>query len=120
MILGLGTDLCDVARIEKAIANPRFLERVYTDPERAHIQKRGAQSAAGLFAAKEAVAKALGTGFRGFSLRHIEVVGDSLGKPCCFLHEGARERLEALGGKTVWVSISHSGGFASATAIVEG
>ena len=120
MILGLGTDLCDVARIQKAIANPRFLERVYTAKEREHIAKRGAQTAAGLFAAKEAVAKALGTGFRGFALQHVEVVSDSLGKPCCFLHEGAKERLEALGGKAVWVSISHTGGFASATAIVEG
>lgn len=119
MILGLGLDLCDVGRIERALQNPRFLLRVYTPGERALIEARGAQTAAGLFAAKEAAAKALGTGFRGFGFADVEVLRDDLGRPVCRLHGGAQARLLALGGGTLLVSITHSGGFAAATAVLE-
>ena len=115
MMLGLGCDLCDVARIERALENPRFLERVYTPAERARIARRGSETAAGLFAAK-----ALGTGFWGFGFQDIEVIPDAMGRPVCGLTGGALERLQAMGGLRVWVSISHSGGFAMAVAVVEG
>ncbi len=120
MMLGLGCDLCDVARIERALERPRFLERVYTPAERARIARRGSETAAGLFAAKEAVSKALGTGFRGFGFQDIEVIPDAMGRPVCGLTGGALVRLQAMGGLRVWVSISHSGGFAMAVAVVEG
>ena len=66
MILGLGMDLIEVPRIAEMIKTDRFLQRIYTPAERAAIAEKGAQTAAGYFAAKEAVAKALGTGFTGF------------------------------------------------------
>lgn len=123
MIVGLGMDLCEIGRIARAIEKPRFLERVFTPSERARIadagERRRAEIAAGLFAAKEAVAKALGTGFSGFFADAIEITPDGLGKPVCALHGGAAARLEALGGETPWVTITHENGFAAATAIIE-
>ena len=120
MILGLGIDLIDIARIERAVnRSPRFLQRVYTEPERAEIARKGPQTAAGFFAAKEAVAKALGTGFRGFTLTDISVEPDELGRPVARLSGGAQARMEALGGRRIHVSITHAGGFASAVAVLE-
>ena len=70
MIYGIGTDLCDVGRIEKSIARPAFLQHVYTPAEQelivAHTGKKQAETAAANFAAKEAFLKACGTGLSGF------------------------------------------------------
>ena len=120
MIRGVGMDLCDIERMEKAIERPRFLERVYTERERARIlaangTRRG-EIAAGLFAAKEAVAKALGTGFNGFGPEDIEITPDALGRPVCTLHKRAADL--AQGGR-VHVSITHERGMAGATAVLE-
>lgn len=121
VIVGLGIDLIDIERIERAIGrHPRFLERVYTEGERAAIAQKGAQTAAGFFAAKEAAAKALGTGFRAFSMADISVEPDELGRPVARLRGGALARMEALGGRNLFVSITHAGGFASAVAVLEG
>jgi holo-[acyl-carrier protein] synthase len=119
MILGLGIDLCDIARIERAIKNERFLSRVYTERERAKIAERGFSTAAGYFAAKEAASKALGTGFRNFMLKDIEIIPDALGRPEAILYNGALERMRALGGHRMMVSITHSGGYAAAVFIIE-
>ena len=125
MLMGLGTDLCEIGRIRRAIERPRFLERVYTDAERARIgsapEARRGEIAAGLFAAKEAVAKALGTGIAGFGPAHIEVLPDGLGRPCCRLSGGALERANRLcpEGFRVWVSITHEAGMAAASAVLE-
>ncbi len=126
MILGVGLDLCDIGRIERAIEKPRFLERVYTPAERARIEAasgaRRSEIAAGLFAAKEAVAKALGAGFTGFFADAVEILPDAAGRPTCRLDGGARARAVALcGGEdfAVWVSVTHESGFAAATAILE-
>jgi len=81
MILGVGLDLEDIERIGRAIEKPHFLERIFSEEERAHIAQKGAQTAAGYWAAKEAVAKALGTGFRDFGMWDISVHNDELGKP---------------------------------------
>ena len=89
MILGVGLDLADIARIERAIEKPHFLERIYSEEERARIAQKGAQTAAGYFAAKEAVAKALGTGLRGFGMWDICIHNDDLGKPVAILKNGA-------------------------------
>ena len=117
MILGVGLDLADIERIEKAIQNPRFLERIFSEEERTQIEKKGAQTAAGYFAAKEAVAKAFGTGFNGFSPWDISVHCDELGKPEVVLRRGALEKLNALGAQMI-VSITHTGGMAAAVAIL--
>ena len=75
MIYGIGTDLCDVGRIEKSIARPAFLQHVYTPAEQelivAHTGKKQAETAAANFAAKEAFLKACGTGLSGFSMAEI-------------------------------------------------
>ena len=118
MILGVGLDLADIARIERAIEKPYFLERIYSEEERARIAQKGAQTAAGYFAAKEAVAKALGTGLRGFGMWDICIHNDDLGKPEAILKNGALARLNELGGGKITVSITHSQGFAAAVAIL--
>ena len=118
MILGLGTDVCEIARVERALENPRFLTRWFTAEERTYLAGRRPESAAGLFAAKEAAAKALGTGFVGFGPASLEIRHDEKGKPVCVALAGAAARLAALGGREILVSISHDGGLAIAVALV--
>ncbi|GIL38650.1 holo-ACP synthase [Roseiterribacter gracilis] len=105
MIIGLGSDLCDIRRIEKTIARfgDRFLDRVFTPAERAKAERRagapGALAAtyARRFAAKEACAKALGTGLRrGVFWRDMGVVNLPSGQPTLNLTGGAAERLRAI------------------------
>ncbi len=117
MILGVGLDLADVARIEHAIQKQHFLERIFSEEERESISRKGAQTAAGYFAAKEAVAKALGTGFTNFGPWDISVHCDEMGKPEALLKNNALKKLDELGGKLT-ISITHSGGFAAAVAIL--
>ena len=123
-IIGIGTDLCAVSRMERAIQKQHFYERVFFDGERAYLDAKEnarAQSAAAMFAAKEAVAKALGTGFiRSVMPWTIEVTHDAAGRPGVRLHGDALARLEALGGKAVHLSLSHEGDMALAFAVVEG
>ena len=101
MILGLGSDLIDIRRIEKTIEKygERFLARVYTDIERAKSDRRQQRAAsyAKRFAAKEACAKALGTGLnRGVYWRDMGVVNLPGGKPTMALTGGALKRLEKI------------------------
>ncbi|MEG1193505.1 MAG: holo-ACP synthase [Clostridia bacterium] len=117
-ILGLGLDLCEIARIATAIQKQHFLERVFTPGERARIAQRGAQTAAGIYAAKEAAAKALGTGIDGFSLDALEVLWDDAGQPRCELHGRALELMRAMGGTHMRLSITHEAGMAAAVAIL--
>ena len=123
-IVGIGTDMCTVSRIAKAIEKEHFYQSVYLDGERAYLNAKGrgkAESAAAMFAAKEAVAKALGTGFaKGVGVAMIEVTHDELGAPGVLLHEGAKERLAAIGGKRVLLSLTHEGDMAMAFAVIEG
>ena len=103
MILGLGSDLCDIRRVERAIERfgERFLARVFTPAERAKAERRTptirAATYAKRFAAKEACAKALGTGFRqGVFLHDLGVVNLGSGQPTMALTGGALARLRAL------------------------
>jgi holo-[acyl-carrier protein] synthase len=101
MILGLGNDLIDIRRIEKTIARhgERFLARIYTDIERAKSDRRAQRAAsyAKRFAAKEACAKALGTGLNhGVFWRDMGVVNMPGGKPTMALTGGALKRLEKI------------------------
>ena len=123
-IIGIGTDICAVSRMEKAIEKAHFYERVFFEGERAYLEgkenARG-QSAAAMFAAKEAVAKALGTGFiHGIMPWTIEVTHEESGAPGVRLHGAAKERLEALGGQSVHLSLSHEGDSAMAFVVIEG
>jgi len=101
VILGLGNDLIDIRRIEKTIEKhgERFLARIYTDIERAKSDRRAQRAAsyAKRFAAKEACAKALGTGLnQGVYWRDMGVVNLPGGKPTMALSGGALKRLESL------------------------
>ena len=101
MIIGIGTDLVDVRRIERVIERhgERFLARIFTDTEREKAERRAnrIETYAKRFAAKEACAKALGTGLnRGVFWRDMGVVNLPSGRPTLQLTGGARERLEAL------------------------
>ena len=102
MIVGIGSDLCNVERIERSLARfgDRFLNRVFTATERAKAQSRPhtiAGTLAKRFAAKEAFSKAVGTGFkRGVFMKDIGVVNAPSGAPTLHLTGGARTRLDAL------------------------
>ena len=101
MIIGLGSDLVDIRRIEQAIARfgDRFLDRIFTETERRRCDRRAAPAAsyARRFAAKEAAAKALGTGFRqGVFWRDLGVVNLPSGQPSIRFTGGALARLEAI------------------------
>ena len=102
MILGVGSDLIDIRRIEQAIDRfgDRFLDRIFTEVERRRCDRRGptrGASYARRFAAKEAAAKALGTGFRrGVFWRDLGVVNLPSGQPGMRLTGGALSRLEAM------------------------
>ena len=102
MILGLGSDLCSIERIQQSIDRfgDRFLHRVFTEAERARAARRPFTAAGTLakrFAAKEAFAKAVGTGFRaGVFMRDIGVVNAPSGAPTLALTGGAKARLDAM------------------------
>src|SRR5258708_3527321 len=101
MILGIGSDLIDIARIERVIERfgERFLDRIFTDVEQRRSERRAnrAASYAKRYAAKEACSKALGTGFRsGVYWRDLGVINLASGQPSMVLAGGALARLEAM------------------------
>lgn len=108
MIVGIGCDLANINRFEKALAKfgGRFDNRAFSEREKAELARRErlspkehACAAAKRFAAKEACTKALGTGFRdGIFMRDIEIVHQPSGKPELYLQNGARRRLEEICG----------------------
>jgi holo-[acyl-carrier protein] synthase len=125
VILGLGNDLIDIRRIEKTIARhgERFLDRVYTDIERAKSDRRAQRAAsyAKRFAAKEACAKALGTGLNhGVYWRDMGVVNLPGGKPTMALTGGALKRLEKItpAGYRAQIDLTITDDFPLAQAIV--
>ncbi len=128
MIIGLGTDLCDIGRIADTLEQfpGRFENRLYTDKEQARAERRPFNRAgryAQMFAAKEACSKALGTGFRkGVFWRNMEVVHLRSGKPTLELTGGALMRMESLtppGMRAqIEVSLSDESGLANAVVII--
>ncbi|PIS18924.1 MAG: holo-[acyl-carrier-protein] synthase [Zetaproteobacteria bacterium CG12_big_fil_rev_8_21_14_0_65_55_1124] len=124
MIVGIGTDRLLISRVAQALARfgVRFEQRVYTEHELRQAEARGntARRLAMLFAAKEAVAKALGTGFhQGVAPKHIETIHQASGKPEVFLHDGAADAARRLGVDTVHVSLTDDDGVAMAFAVAE-
>ncbi|HLA07019.1 MAG TPA: holo-ACP synthase [Anaerolineales bacterium] len=109
MKLATGVDLIEISRIEEVIARhgKHYLERIYTPAELEQCGKR-TESLAGRFAAKEAVAKALGCGIGDVSWKEIEVLGDEQNAPILTLHGSAKQKAEELGFGICSVSISHS------------
>ncbi len=125
MILGIGNDVIDIRRVEKSIERfgNRFLDRVFTEVERAKSDRRAQRAAsyAKRFAAKEACSKALGTGFRaGVFWRDMGVVNLPSGKPTLKLTGGALKRLEAItpAGMVAQIDLTITDDFPQAQAIV--
>jgi holo-[acyl-carrier protein] synthase len=124
-VLGIGTDIIECLRIGRMIERhgELFIDRVYTPLEIRYCRsrKQATQHFAGRWAAKEAILKALGTGWRkGISWRDIEVRNDSSGRPVVGLRGGARDIVEQRGIREMLVSISHCRSHATAYAIALG
>jgi holo-[acyl-carrier protein] synthase len=124
MVLGLGTDLIETRRVEESIARfgERFLERIFTAGEIAYCQrkKNAAESFAARFAAKEAGAKALGTGIsRGVTWKEFEVRREASGRPTLHMSGRAAELADGLGVKRVQLSLTHSRELALAVVVAE-
>ena len=121
MKLATGVDLIEIARIEEVITRhgKRYLERIYTPAELERCGKHS-ESLAGRFAAKEAVAKALGTGIGEVGWKEIEILGDEENAPTLKLAGAAMERAHQLGLTNWSVSISHSMSHAVALVVAVG
>ena len=124
-ILGVGTDLLELERLDLSLRRhgQRLIDRLCRPGEvkTGRQGKARLQHIGGLFAAKEAVLKALGTGWgQGLGFRQVEVVAAEGGSPRVRLHDRAAERAQALGIRTVHLSISHERHYAMAVAIAEG
>ena len=116
MIVGVGIDVVQVSRLARALERtPRLAERLFTDAERAVPR---AESLAARFAAKEAVAKALGAP-GGLRWRDAEVVSEPGGRPRLVLHGGVAEEAAAQGIRTWHLSMSHDAGVATAVVVAE-
>ena len=121
MIIGIGIDIIEINRIEKVILRTSsFIEKSFTNNEIEYFKSKGLKGnvIAGNFAAKEAISKALGTGFRGFGLQDIEVLRDELGKPVVNLSHKIYKLLD-IKEFNIHVSISHSKENAIAYAVME-
>ncbi len=121
MVVGTGIDIIDVSRVQKAAQEPAFVKRVFTKGEQAYFaeHKHKPDTIAGTFAAKEAVAKALATGFDGVGLKDIEITRDEQGAPHAKLQNGALRRMLDIGGRNLHISITHIKELAVAQAILE-
>lgn len=125
MIVGSGIDIIEIERIQKSIDRfgQRFLNRVYRSAEQAYCLKKktnAAESFAARFAAKEAAAKALGTGMsHGVNWLEIEVIREPSGRPTLQFHGRAAERAERMGVIHASLSLTHSTGLAVASVVLE-
>jgi holo-[acyl-carrier protein] synthase len=116
MIFGIGNDIIEIYRIKKAMENEKFKEKVFTKNEinQLELKHNKYESYAGRFAAKEAISKSLNTGVKGFNLKDIEILNDSLGKPDVIFLGVLSEKYKNL---EIKLTISHSKEYAVATAI---
>ena len=111
MVIGNGVDIVEIERISDIVKkNPGFLERCFTENERALFLEKGMkiETIAAGFAGKEAVSKALGTGIRGFNLVDIEILRDALGKPIVHLLGKAKDVAANKQIHRIELSLSHS------------
>jgi len=122
MITGIGVDIVRIERIAQSIERfgNRFISRVFTEEEYVLALAKGKhRRLAMFFAAKEAVSKALGSGFSGFGMRDIEVIIAASGQPGICLHRGALHRGSTMGVDMIHLSLSDDDGLATAFAIAE-
>ncbi|WML36176.1 holo-ACP synthase [Clostridium sp. OS1-26] len=122
MILGVGVDIVEIRRIKEAISkHANFIDRMFSKNEIEYLKSRNLRPefVAGRFAAKEAVAKALGTGFSGFEFKDIEIDRTTAGKPLVVLKGKAKLMAQKYGDYKIHVSISHGIDNAIAYAVME-
>lgn len=119
MIVGIGTDMIEISRIEKAYQKEHFIKRVYTEEERKICLNRPMR-AAGNFAVKEAVVKVFGTGFNGIKPTEIEVLREKNGRPYINLYGQALKKQKELLIQKFQVSITNTKEYAVAFVIGEG
>jgi len=124
MIVGIGSDVLEVARIEAELTNGEasFRDVVFTAEEIAYCERKRspARHYAARFAAKEAVLKALpDDGQRGLNWRGIEIRNQASGRPCVILHGATRQLAEACGVGAIFVSLTHTAELAAATVVLE-
>lgn len=117
MIYGVGVDMTEISRVEKACQKESFLRKVFTEREIELFADKPAKLAAG-FAAKEAFSKALGTGVRGFTLREVELLRDDLGKPYYVFSGKAAEITEGKNLRS-HVSVTDEGDFVVVFTVLE-
>lgn len=122
LILGVGVDIVEIRRISEAIGkHANFIDKMFSKNEIEYLKSRNLRPefVAGRFAAKEAVSKALGTGFSGFEFKDIEIDRTAAGKPIVVLKGKARLIAQKYGNYKIHVSISHGVDSAIAYAIME-
>ena len=121
-MIGLGIDMCRIGRMKRMLENERFLSRYFREEEQAYVLDRGRMgpdSAAAIFAAKEAALKALGTGFTGVRPQDVVILHAPSGQPYYELRGAAQERMRALGGHHMHLSMTHEEDLAAAVAVLE-
>jgi len=121
MIIGIGNDIIEIERVEKAISKEGFIAKVYTQREIENIIKRGnrTETYAGIFSAKEAISKAIGTGVREFALTDLEILNDDLGKPYVIVSDKLNKIIQRKKENyQIEIAISHSKKYATAMAII--
>ena len=118
MIVGVGVDLIETHRIQKAMSRKGFLEKYFTQQER-ELVKENVEKIAGNFASKEAVSKVFSTGFVGFSPKDIEVLRLESGKPYVNLYEGAKKLAQQQNITNIHLSISNRKEYVVAYAVGE-
>lgn len=122
LILGVGVDIVEIRRISEVMSkHPNFIDKMFSKNEMVYLKSRNLRPefVAGRFAAKEAVSKALGTGFSGFEFKDIEVDRTAAGKPIVVLKGKAKLIAQKYGDYKIHISISHGEDSAIAYAIME-
>ena len=121
MIKGTGIDIAEVNRIKDNLGNEKFLNKIYSANEIEYLKHRkfNSQTAAGMFAAKEAVSKSLGTGFLNFWPCNIEILKNETGKPYVNLTGNALIRAQEMNIENIQISVSHTSEYAIAFCIAE-
>lgn len=119
MIIGVGTDLIEKERVQRAISRPSFLTTVFTASEQELIAERKIRAASN-FAAKEAVVKAFGTGFTGIRPAEIEILRYPSGQPYVVLYGAAKEKAGELGVERILLSITDTAELTQAYVVLEG
>lgn len=120
--MGIGTDIIEIERIEKAILKESFLLKYFTNEERKFFLGKNNKPniIAGNFAAKEAFVKALGTGFGEIKASEIEILRKTSGEPYVNIFGNAKSKSDCMGIKKINISISHCKSYAVAFAVLEG